>query len=84
MYPLVRPLLFRVEAERAHRLTLSGLNAVHRLGLLSPPPRRPEHEPVRLMGLSFPNRVGLAAGLDKNATCVDALGALGFGSDSAL
>ena len=80
MYSVVRPLLFRLEAEQAHRLTLSGLNAAHRLGLLNLlPVALPTHEPMRLMGLTFPNRVGLAAGLDKNATCVDAMGALGFG-----
>ena len=79
MYALARPLLFRIEAERAHRLTLSGLNAAHRLGLLSLLSAAPVRAPVRLMGLDFPNRVGLAAGLDKNAVCVDAMGALGFG-----
>ena len=79
MYALARSLLFRIEAETAHRLTLSGLNAAHRLGLLSVLPRAPAKAPVRLMGLEFPNRVGLAAGLDKNAVCVDAMGALGFG-----
>ena len=80
MYALVRPLLFRLEAEQAHRLTLGGLNAAHRLGLLNLlPDAPPAHTPVRLMGLTFPNRVGLAAGLDKNATCIDAMGALGFG-----
>lgn len=79
MYALARPLLFRMEAERAHRLTLSGLNAAHRLGLLSLLPAVPAQPPVQLMGLTFPNRIGLAAGLDKNAVCVDAMGALGFG-----
>jgi len=77
MYALVRPLLFRLEAERAHALTLKLLNAAHGLGLLVPPAAGAA--PVRLMGLSFANRIGLAAGFDKNASCVDALGALGFG-----
>ncbi len=79
MYGLARPLLLRMEAERAHRLALSGLNTAHRLGLLSLLPAAPPRAPVRLMGLTFPNRLGLAAGLDKNAVCVDAMGALGFG-----
>jgi dihydroorotate dehydrogenase len=79
MYALARPLLFALDAEVAHQLTLSALRGAQRLGLLrllAPP--QPE-EPVQLMGLNFANRVGLAAGFDKNATCVDAMGALGFG-----
>lgn len=80
MYALARSLLFRLDPETAHGLTLSGLDVMHRLGLsarLGGGAR--VDDPVELMGLRFPNRVGLAAGLDKNADHLDALGALGFG-----
>jgi len=76
-YALLRPLLFRLDAERAHGLTLRALDAGTRLGL--PLVRRAEDAPVRVMGIDFPNRVGLAAGLDKNAEHLDALARLGFG-----
>lgn len=79
LYQLVRPVLFRLDAEVAHHVTLAGLRWAERAGLaalLSPPPGG---TPVRVMGLDFPNRVGLAAGLDKAGNCVDGLGALGFG-----
>lgn len=79
MYSLVRSLLFRLEAERSHALTLSGLNGAQRLGLARQLGGKRIDDPVTLMGLRFPNRVGLAAGLDKNADHLDALGALGFG-----
>jgi len=77
LYPLVRPLLFALEPERAHALTFSGLDCAARLGLVRS--AVPKDERV-VMGLSFPNPVGLAAGLDKDGTHIDALGALGFGS----
>jgi dihydroorotate dehydrogenase len=72
-YSLARPLLFALDPETAHNLTLrfSGLAA-----LLA---ARPPACPVRAMGLEFPNPVGMAAGLDKHAEHVDALAALGFG-----
>lgn len=76
-YPLLRPLLFRLDAERAHGLTLRALDAAARIGL--PPARSPVDRPVRVMGIDFPNPVGLAAGLDKNAEHLDALARLGFG-----
>lgn len=79
MYPLVRALLFALDAEAAHGLTLAGLRAAHRTGLLRLLAAAQPAQPVELMGLSFANRIGLAAGFDKNAACVDALGALGFG-----
>jgi dihydroorotate dehydrogenase len=78
MYPLLRPLLFALDPETAHQLTLAGLDAAARLGLLNLLPR-PAANPVRVMGLDFPNRVGLAAGLDKNGAHIDALSRLGFG-----
>jgi len=77
LYALVRPLLFALDAETAHGLTLALADAPLRLGLLRAP--RVPALPVRAMGLEFPNPVGLAAGLDKNAEHVDALAALGFG-----
>lgn len=80
MYALARSLLFRLDPETAHGVTLGALDAAYRLGLagrLAGGAR--VDDPVDLMGLRFPNRVGLAAGLDKNADHLDALGALGFG-----
>lgn len=75
LYPLLRPLLFSLDAERAHDLTLGTL-AKHP-GLV--PLQRIAADPVRCMGLEFPNRVGLAAGLDKNGAAIDGLARLGFG-----
>lgn len=79
MYSLLRPLLFSLDAEKAHHLTLEGMALAHRLGLLSLYAGQPVVDPVTVFGLRFSNRVGLAAGLDKNADYIDALGALGFG-----
>jgi dihydroorotate dehydrogenase len=79
LYPLLRPLLFRLDPETAHRLTLAGMVRLHRLGLLKPLLPRVPALPVRVMGLDFPNPVGLAAGLDKNGEAIDAWAALGFG-----
>ncbi|WP_275287035.1 quinone-dependent dihydroorotate dehydrogenase [Halomonas elongata] len=79
MYSLARSLLFRLDAEKAHGVTLSALDLAHRLGLARHLGTGRVEDPVALMGLNFPNRVGLAAGLDKNADHLDALGALGFG-----
>jgi len=77
LYALARPLLFALDPETAHSLTLGLADAPLRLGLLNI--RRPPHRPVRAMGLEFRNPVGLAAGLDKQAEHVEALAALGFG-----
>jgi dihydroorotate dehydrogenase len=79
LYPLVRPLLFRLDAERAHGLTLRALDAGHGFGLAALAAGRVPPAPVRVFGLDFPNPVGLAAGLDKNGAHIDALAALGFG-----
>jgi hypothetical protein len=79
--PLIRCALFRLPPELAHRLSLSALQAALHLGVL-PQPRARADESVELMGLRFPNRVGLAAGFDKNARYVDALGA-GWASASS-
>ncbi|MFC0268324.1 quinone-dependent dihydroorotate dehydrogenase [Kushneria aurantia] len=79
MYATARALLFRLDPERAHAVALGGLDAVGRLGLAQRLAGAPVSDPVTLMGLAFENRVGLAAGLDKNAEHLDGLGALGFG-----
>jgi dihydroorotate dehydrogenase len=79
MYGLARPLLFRLDPERAHDLTLSWLEAAYRCGLAGTIASRETACPTRSLGLMFPNPVGLAAGLDKNGAHVDALLALGFG-----
>ncbi|PMR75450.1 quinone-dependent dihydroorotate dehydrogenase [Billgrantia endophytica] len=79
MYSLARSILFRLDAETAHGYALSALDLAHRLKLASRLGGTRVDDPVELMGLRFPNRVGLAAGLDKNADHLDALGALGFG-----
>ena len=79
MYPLVRPALFALDAETAHHVTLGGLRTLHALGLSRLLAPRPADDPRSVMGLTFPNPVGLAAGLDKNGDCIDGLAALGFG-----
>lgn len=78
LYPLLRPALFSLDPEDAHRLTLASLDVAERTGLLKLLPRA-AGKPVRVMGIDFPNAVGLAAGLDKDGAHIDALAALGFG-----
>ena len=79
LYPLIRSLLFKLDAEKAHNVGLKGMNALEISGLSSLLYPTPPASPVRLMGLTFPNAVGLAAGLDKNGDHIEALAALGFG-----
>lgn len=79
MYGVLRNLLFKLSPEQAHNVALSSLDMAGKLGLLKLLSRHPAPCPVKVMGLEFPNPVGLAAGLDKNADHLDALGALGFG-----
>ncbi|HEX8013103.1 MAG TPA: quinone-dependent dihydroorotate dehydrogenase [Casimicrobiaceae bacterium] len=79
LYPFFRPLLFTLDPETAHDLTLAGLDAAASLGVAQLVLRRQPPSPVEAMGLTFPNRIGLAAGLDKDAAHIDALAALGFG-----
>ena len=79
MYTLLRPLLFSLDAESAHHLTLESLQIAARTGVLRPCLSRVAPMPCRVMGIEFPNPVGLAAGLDKNGDYIDALAALGFG-----
>jgi len=79
VYKLVRPLLFSLDPERAHDIALASLDLAARLGLQKPPQSSQQIAPRTVMGLSFPNPVGLAAGLDKNAAHIPAMAALGFG-----
>ena len=76
LYELARPLLFALDPETAHNLTLHGL---HYAGKLLPATEPEPASAVEVMGLRFPNRVGLAAGLDKNGEAIDGLARLGFG-----
>ena len=76
-YSLVRPLLFRLEPELAHHITLKGLRLAQQMGWGKSTPIK--SAPIRVMGIDFPNPVGLAAGLDKNGQYLDALATLGFG-----
>ncbi len=78
-YSLARPFLFGLDAEAAHDLTLKALSHTAGTPLALAYSAALVDDPVTLAGLRFPNRVGLAAGLDKNARCIDALGAMGFG-----
>jgi len=79
MYALIRHLLFLLDAEVSHNLSLDLLGAAERLKLLPLFSSPDIADPVELMGLTFPNPVGLAAGLDKNGDYFNALGQLGFG-----
>ena len=78
LYSVARSLLFSLPPETAHYLSLAGISLAERAGLLRLLPAVPEQR-VTLMGLDFPNPVGLAAGLDKNGDHIDGLAALGFG-----
>ncbi len=78
-YALVRPLLFQMDPEQAHDLTLNRLAKWQNTPLQTLWSSPQVADPVTLAGLAFPNRVGLAAGLDKNARCIDAFAAMGFG-----
>ena len=79
LYPAARAILFRLDAERAHHFSMAGLRASENLGILKALTTEPESKPISFAGLTFPNPVGLAAGLDKEANTIDALGLLGFG-----
>jgi len=78
LYQLTRPLLFSLDAETAHHLTMTALRNSERMGMLGIL-KVPATNPRQVMGLRFPNPVGLAAGLDKDGAYIDALAALGFG-----
>lgn len=78
-YGLTRPFLFALDPEAAHDLTLATIAATQGTPLASLYRTARVDDPIEVAGLRFPNRVGLAAGLDKNARCIDGLGAMGFG-----
>jgi dihydroorotate dehydrogenase len=79
LYPLFRPLLFAADPERAHELAFAALDAAAAAGIAQLAAPRLPLAPVEALGLRFPNRVGLAAGLDKNAEHLRGLATLGFG-----
>lgn len=79
LYGLARPFLFGFDPEHAHEITLDGLARTQNTPLACAYSAPRVDDPIELAGLSFPNRVGLAAGLDKNARCIDAFAAMGFG-----
>jgi dihydroorotate dehydrogenase len=79
LYSVARPFLFLMDAESAHNLTLPSLRNAHKLGLTGLI-SKPQADPRTVMGIQFPNPVGLAAGLDKDGRYIDGLAALGFGS----
>ena len=79
MYSLIRKALFSLDAEVAHDLTIKSLKNLGAGPLKLFFPNKPADKPVDVMGIHFPNPVGLAAGLDKNGECINAFGALGFG-----
>jgi dihydroorotate dehydrogenase len=79
IYALAKPFLFQLDAEKAHDLTLKTLKLAEKSGVLALLPKVPACQPRHVMGLTFPNPVGLAAGLDKNGAVIDGMAALGFG-----
>ena len=78
-YALLKPLLFQLDAEFAHDLTLKTLKFAEKTGVLNLYPQAPICVSREVMGLTFPNAVGLAAGLDKNGAVIDGMSKLGFG-----
>lgn len=78
-YSFIKPLIFQFDAETAHDLTLKSLKYAEKTGVLRLYPAAPVCQPRQVMGITFPNAVGLAAGLDKNGAVIDGMAALGFG-----
>lgn len=78
-YSLARPFLFQMDPEAAHDATLGALAKLQGTPLACAWNTTAVSDPIELAGLRFPNRVGLAAGLDKNARCIDAFAGMGFG-----
>jgi dihydroorotate dehydrogenase len=79
LYRMLRNVMFRFDAEKSHHLGLTGLSLMELSGVSSLLYRKIAAKPVRVMGLKFPNAVGLAAGLDKNGDYIEAMSVLGFG-----
>ena len=78
-YPIARSVFFRLDPERAHDVTMEALARLQNTPAQCAWQQTRVDDPLTLAGLRFPNRVGLAAGLDKNGRCIDGLGAMGFG-----
>ena len=78
-YALSRPFLFGIDPETAHELTLGAMARLQNTPAQALWHQARVDDPIVVAGLRFPNRVGLAAGLDKNGRCIDGLGAMGFG-----
>lgn len=78
-YALARPLLFGLNPEAAHDVTIGLLARMQHTPLICAVAQSRVDDPVTIAGLRFPNRIGMAAGLDKNGRCIDGLGAIGFG-----
>ena len=78
-YALTRPLLFGLDPEHAHELTLGSIAKLQNTPAQCLWAQTRISDPLQLAGLKFPNRIGLAAGMDKNGRCIDGLGAMGFG-----
>ncbi|MBS1213141.1 MAG: dihydroorotate dehydrogenase 2, partial [Proteobacteria bacterium] len=79
LYEILRSVLFRLDPETAHTIGLVSMQQMAHLGPLNPLRQSLPAKPVSVMGLSFPNPVGIAAGMDKDGECIDGLGAIGFG-----
>ncbi|MGI9211637.1 MAG: quinone-dependent dihydroorotate dehydrogenase [Methylococcaceae bacterium] len=79
LYARLRPLLFQINPETAHHLGIAVLQGAARLDRWNPFQEKPCDKPVELMGLTFPNPIGMAAGFDKNGECIEGLSSLGFG-----
>lgn len=79
-YPFVRKALFQLDPERAHEFTFQQLRRITGTPFEALVRQKVPAKPVNCMGLTFKNPLGLAAGLDKDGECIDALGAMGFGS----
>ena len=78
-YPAIRKVLFQFDAETIHELTIKGLKSTGSTPLNALYKQRVTNKPVTVMGIEFPNPLGLAAGLDKNGECINAFAAMGFG-----
>lgn len=78
-YPAIRKVLFQFDAETIHELTIKGLKSTGSTPLNALYKQRVTNKPVTVMGIDFPNSLGLAAGLDKNGECINAFAAMGFG-----
>ena len=79
LYSIVRAILFKMDAEKSHDLTLKWLRTIEKSPFRFLITQAKIDDPIEVFGIRFPNKVGLAAGLDKNGACIDAFAALGFG-----